>query len=303
MCSGPCPAGHHCPEGTESPIPCTSEVEYCPEGSASPLTPSAGHYTVSNDDVVGISFVVAGGKSYNTHIQVGLGADVGKTNPTQGDYAIYLHSDRRVRVYLKKLMKYHAPSNDLYSVHDRFEIRYEDEGVSFYRCRAGTCIQFYTTGVDTTGTGDQLQLPRPTATVVTSTHSRPAILYANVAMYTSDSALTQVKWITHSGSGGEWCLNAAVGEHGEKVQGKPLSKGTWDDRPSGCLVHSSGKPYFNLGENGAPNSNYTQVTWFVDFGSVLPDKVRTFDVSLGDFCRQAVDKAHPGQQRYDVYVN
>ena len=274
MCSGPCPAGHHCPEGSEFPLPCTSEVEYCPEGSASPLTPSAGHYTVSNDDVVGISFVVAAGKIYNAHAMVGLGADMGKTYPTKGDYAIYLYSDRRVRVYLRNKMKYHAPSNDLFLVNDRFEIKYEDEGVSFYRCRAGTCLQFYTTGVDTTGTGNLLQLPRPIATAddvdTSSTHSRPAILYANVAMYTSDSVLTHVKWITHSGSQGQWCLDAAVGEHGEKVQGKSLSKGTWDDRPSGCIVHTGDwKAYFNLAKVGAPNSKFTQVTWFVDFGSVL----------------------------------
>ena len=188
MCSGPCPAGHHCPEGSEFPLPCTSEVEYCPEGSASPLTPSAGHYTVSNDDVVGISFVVAAGKIYNAHAMVGLGADMGKTYPTKGDYAIYLYSDRRVRVYLRNSMKYHAPSNDLYLVNDRFEIKYEDEGVSFYRCRAGTCLQFYTTGVDTTGTGNLLQLPRPIATAAPPSWARLNFLTATCPRRTSSKA-------------------------------------------------------------------------------------------------------------------
>lgn len=50
-CSGLCPAGYFCPEGTVSFLsnPCGAPSQYCPPGSAEPQPASIGYYTVNED--------------------------------------------------------------------------------------------------------------------------------------------------------------------------------------------------------------------------------------------------------------
>ncbi len=49
-CSGVCPKGFYCPQGTISPLsnPCGDASVYCPEGSSLPLDVPVGYYTVNH---------------------------------------------------------------------------------------------------------------------------------------------------------------------------------------------------------------------------------------------------------------
>ncbi|CAM9176752.1 unnamed protein product, partial [Choristocarpus tenellus] len=44
-CSGYCPAGHFCPEGSSRPTTCGNATVYCPQGTAAPITVSMGYYS------------------------------------------------------------------------------------------------------------------------------------------------------------------------------------------------------------------------------------------------------------------
>ncbi|CAM9741308.1 unnamed protein product, partial [Ectocarpus sp. 13 AM-2016] len=53
LCSGLCPAGSFCPEGSSSPAPCGNSSVYCPAGSSTPIVVSPGNYTVGGTSASG----------------------------------------------------------------------------------------------------------------------------------------------------------------------------------------------------------------------------------------------------------
>ena len=49
VCSGLCPAGYFCPEGSVSPTPCGNSSQYCPEGSSQPRPIPSGYFGIGKD--------------------------------------------------------------------------------------------------------------------------------------------------------------------------------------------------------------------------------------------------------------
>ena len=277
LCSGKCPEGNFCTAGSQFPNrnPCTSPTHFCPAGAASETPVSPGHYTVMNDDVIGVSFVVS--ESTNKYIMVGIGA---KSSDHAGIYrqtkhGILLRSDQRLQIYESGTRKYESPNSDKFQLGDVMEIRYTEDGASYSK----NGIVFY----------KSIVLP-------VKNRKPPTPLYAEFVMHHTWSFLTKVSWISKPNSQGLWCLDAAVREHGDKVRAiRPaLVKGSWADKPSGCLVHSGADwaAYFNTATNGAANSEFTPVNWFIEFSDIHTD-IRQRDATQGDFCKQAAAAKYP----------
>jgi hypothetical protein len=227
-----------------------------------------------NNDVIGVSFVIS--ESTAKHIVVGIGAkssDLLYYRTGAVEHGILLRSNQRLSIYESGASKY--PNSDKFQLGDVMEIRYTEDGASYSK----NGIVFY----------KSIVLP-------IKNRKPPTQLYAEFVMHDTWSTLTKVSWISKPNSQGLWCLDAAVREHGDKVRAiRPaLVKGSWADKPSGCLVHSGADwaAYFNTAINGAANSEFTPVNWFIEFSDTHAD-IRQRDATQGDFCKQAAAAKYP----------